>query len=476
MLDIFVVDHSAEERSRLISEINRHLSSNNRELDYLPAVNIKPLTPQELKFHSEPDICVVGPELLVRDLTQLGKIKASIPKSSILVRLDRRIDSLSVIEQIARFGADDTYSEDTSSREFLRKLVMLARRERQASSGKLILVDSAKGGVGVSSVAASLSEALVEEGKKVLVVDMDFETQDLSRFLAARPFFNESLEAILAGHAPVSREGVEQCVSRVWEDADLYCLPPANYHSLLFRTDSKGSRLLISVFEILDQIYDCIVIDAGPAAGQLRELLYRIADQVIMVVNNDPATLYAIADRVSKMSPQLAAEAGIWLLENGSRSYGLSSATLRAEINSALSQVSFHWVSSAVPFSKSASRWQGAGSPMLMLGSSRVKAALKSCLSELGLIGSRANSSLTVEQSGLIKKIRSVITLPYKRSAEGKGLSLPAPGGEVIDKKAVQIKKELPFKQNQPDSTQVATKREEENLDVEQLISGVTIQ
>ena len=65
------------------------------------------------------------------------------------------------------------------------------------SQAQLILVDAGKGGLCVTSVVAGLGDALAAHGKRVLTIDLDMETQDLSRFLQTRPFVNENLQLLL---------------------------------------------------------------------------------------------------------------------------------------------------------------------------------------------------------------------------------------------------------------------------------------
>ncbi|NDC38709.1 MAG: hypothetical protein EBZ48_11735, partial [Proteobacteria bacterium] len=147
MISIVVVDRQAESRTRLVEEITQFLHANVKDLDLIPRVNIIPLSRQELKFHNAPDLCIVGPGIIEHELTDLTSIRKLFPSAAILARLRRGAEDLAFVEQLARMGIDDVLSEHTTPQEFLKKLILLARRVGQQKAGTLIVVDSGKGGV-----------------------------------------------------------------------------------------------------------------------------------------------------------------------------------------------------------------------------------------------------------------------------------------------------------------------------------------
>ncbi|MCB0337637.1 MAG: hypothetical protein KDD62_15080, partial [Bdellovibrionales bacterium] len=158
MLSIVVVDKSASARNQLVAQLHRYLQSGSSELDLLPRISVKPLSLQELRFHEAPDICVVGSELIINELTEVGKIRAQLPHTPLVAQIVEQVSGIATIEQLARMGVTDTIGRDTSAQEFFRKLVLLAQKSEAKRSSKLIVIDSGKGGVGVTSLVASLGE------------------------------------------------------------------------------------------------------------------------------------------------------------------------------------------------------------------------------------------------------------------------------------------------------------------------------
>lgn len=387
MLKIVVLDNSAESRSRITERLNQVFQSDLSDLDLLPNLSVKPLSLRELKFNSAPDICIVGDEISSDDSGQIATVRKHFPQSAILVSLGAAaFKSLAFIEQLIRLGADDVFASEISSQDLLRKIVIWARKAGPKRKGKLVLFDSAKGGTGVTTTVATLGEILLESDKKVALLDMDFDTQDLSRFLQARPFTNENLQLLLDGQRPVSQEFVAQCLSRIWAEDELYCMSPAGDSEVLNQLSSTHSRVMMAILETLDADFDCVLVDIGSARGPLLRLLYRVADKVVLVLNNDPATLYASVDRFGKIKTHLASPSDIVILENCSTKHGLPNHLLRKEFNRAAGIDVENWSPLAVPFCRFGSRWPGSGSTLANLAKSKTLRAFEVLLAKLELV------------------------------------------------------------------------------------------
>ena len=391
MLRIAVIDNSAESRSRIANEMQSLLSQNDASFDFLPQISIKPATLQELKFQTAPDVCVVGEGLILSEPGEISNLRSMLPNAAILARIQDLGGRLSLVEQLVRLGADDVLSGELSAMGLAQKLIVLSRRSQHTHHGKLIIVDSAKGGTGVTSIAAGLAESLVERGKKVALLDLDFETQDLSRFLQARPFINENLQMIFDRQCPVTEESVMQCLVQVWQDAELYCMPPVGESEQLYDVRAGHARTLLSVLEVLDSQFDCVVADMAGARGALPATLYRAADALVMVVNNDPATLYASVDKVSRLKSGVAAVADLVLLENASSKNGLPSKLLHQEFNRAARIEEANWAESMVPVCREGGKWPGSGKTIFSQGSETLSRSFGTLLSRLGFGGEEAS-------------------------------------------------------------------------------------
>lgn len=362
MIRIAVIDYSAEARSRILEQLDTFLRSDIPEIQLAPRISLKPLSIQEINFHSAPDVCLIGPELINKEMTEISRIKKLFPNTPILVWLDQQLSNLNVIEQIARQGADDFLSFDTSAQYFFKRLLILSRKTIRQSSGKLIVVDGGKGGVGVTTVVAALAELVSSKAQKVVIVDCDFETQDCSRFLQCRPFINENLRLILDEERAISEESVDQCLSLVWQDDKfLRCMAAVADNDDLYNPKSNATRIFMSVLEILDSSNDLVVIDIGCARSNLQKMLYRVADKLIFVINDDPASFYASVEKLTRARSQLSAGAQLCVLENNVGLSGLGNRLLRKEFSRAAKIVDSQWSPEPISFCKVGQRWPGSG-------------------------------------------------------------------------------------------------------------------
>lgn len=386
MLTIYVVDMTAESRNRIIAQINDFLNAELADTFLIPRINLKPVAPAELKFNAAPDICIIGEELASTDLGEIAALRKLLPESGLIVRTAPVLENIATFEQLARLGVEDTFSEGITALEFFRKIILLAKRKAAAKGGQLIVVESGKGGLGVTSITAAIGEVLFEEGHKVLLVDLDTETQDLSRFLQAKPYINENLQLLIDGQRLVSEESVMQCVVPAWEDEDgLCCMSPV---ADLESSDARGiqSRMLLSIFDMLDRAFDFIVVDAGGARGSVQRTLYRVADKIICLVNNDPTSLYGAAQKISAVRSHMSVNARLVVMESAPFKHALPANLVRSEVSRAAKINPADWLPEVVPFCISGGRWAGSGSTLYSLGGRHLRRCLRKNLGGLGLV------------------------------------------------------------------------------------------
>ncbi|MCB0337956.1 MAG: P-loop NTPase [Bdellovibrionales bacterium] len=419
MLRIAVIDCTAESRNRITEEINGFLNSALHEASLLPPATVRPFSFQELKFNSAPDICIVGEQTVAREISTISQLRKLLPDTPILVRLDESLDNLGTIEQVLASGADDVISTFAADLEFFKKLAVFSRKIKKAQNGKMILVDSGKGGIGVSSIVAALGEAICENDKKVALVDFDFDTQDLSRFLQVRPFVNENLELLFSGTRPITEEFVEQCVIPVWEEQEgLYCMSPCLEPEDFNDLHSGYIRKVVSLLEILDDMFDVVVIDTGSVRGGMLKTLYRLADQVLFLINSDPATLFASADKIGRYRTLMSPDARLSVLINRSTSTGLPENVLQREFSKAANLQESEWCPIALPHSKLGSRWPGSGQTLFTFGNEGVRRAITAYLEAVEIVD--AEPSVDKDRPSPISKVASVLFAGYQKVRPGK--------------------------------------------------------
>lgn len=453
MITIFVADTSAHARNRMIVTLEGHFKDQASELQFLPRFHLKPITLEELKFNAAPEILLIGPELLANDMVEVARIRKELPNTIILACPAAQLSSLTSVEHLVRLGVDDVCPFDANSAEFVRKLIVASRRRSIRRAGVLVVVDSSKGGVGVTSVVAGLAESIALSDKKVCLVDLDASSQDLSRFLQARPFLNENLQLLIENRRPISEEHVEQCISEVaTTNAIIRCVPPPPENDDLYNPSSSYPRTLLSVVEVLDSIHDFVIVDLGNASPAVKRLLHRVADFVLFVTSNDPASIFSAVDALTRISSSLSPEAQLLVLENSAQSHGLKEDFLRDTVLSAAKLSRECWMKRSLPFSRNATLWPASGSTLFSLGSRELKRAFNSLTHKLGVSTPEPADSILSFTQRFLNAMRASRTsstiamdnnspIAIQHETNLTPLSLPTPDGSasLYSQAAVQL-------------------------------------
>jgi capsular exopolysaccharide synthesis family protein len=148
-------------------------------------------------------------------------------------------------------------------------------------SPKSIIVTSAFGGEGKTTVSINLAIAFAQRGQKVLLIDADLKRPAVHRFFAVDR--SMGLTEILTGKVDEALGGIGRDPFRKTDIENLYVLPagskPPNPVDLL---DSDVMRDLLA---LLAEEYDHIILDSPPLMGMAdTSVLVPYVDGVILVV------------------------------------------------------------------------------------------------------------------------------------------------------------------------------------------------
>lgn len=168
------------------------------------------------------------------------------------------------------------------------------RRMRARKSVKVIAVASGKGGVGKTNIAVNLAVALAQKGAKPLLLDADLGLGNVDILLGLSPRYN--LSHVISG---------EKTMEQVLVDGPqgIRVLPAASGIAHMAVLGSQAQAGLIQAVSHLDIDVDYLLIDL--AAGIAGDVLTfsRAAQEVIVVVSNEPASItdaYALIKVLSR--------------------------------------------------------------------------------------------------------------------------------------------------------------------------------
>jgi len=132
--------------------------------------------------------------------------------------------------------------------------------------GKVLAICNQKGGTGKTTTAVNLAAALAEQGKKILVIDMDPQGNATSGLGVNKNEIQNSAYEVVLNKVPAAQATYKTVINGLE-------LIPCNIHLTgaeieLVGVLSRENRLKKSIAEIKDK-YDFIIIDSPPSLGLL---------------------------------------------------------------------------------------------------------------------------------------------------------------------------------------------------------------
>ena len=276
--------------------------------------------------------------------------------------------------------------------ELFRKIILLSHRFAQKRRAKIVLIDSAQGGLGATSLVAGLGEGSLVRRNHTAVLDFDLEGRDLSRYLQTKPYVNENLLMLLERRRPYSEDAVKQCAVAVWHDDNkLQCVPPIPRAEF----DHGHLRTMTQVIESLARSYDYILIDGGNTRGALRRALYSLSDRIILMLNNDPANLSPAVNRAVEIMNSKSLGSKLHIVTYSPFKYDLPLAAIKRHFLETTDLASDVWVEAPIPFSSRAHCWPASGRTIYSCGDSRLSNALDGLLTVLEITGAQSSSAVS---------------------------------------------------------------------------------
>jgi septum site-determining protein MinD len=139
---------------------------------------------------------------------------------------------------------------------------------------RIIGIVSGKGGVGKTTTAVSLSAALAEIGKDVLLVDGNVTTPNINIHLGM-PFYPVTLNDVLAKRAKITEA--------IYPHPDGFRVVPASL-SIRELKNTNIEKLNSLMLHLLGKA-DIVIVDGAAGLGREARTAIEISDEIIIVVN-----------------------------------------------------------------------------------------------------------------------------------------------------------------------------------------------
>lgn len=190
------------------------------------------------------------------------------------------------------------------TREGIKTLSMNLQFASTGDRVKTLAITSATPNEGKSTIAVMLGTSLAEEGKRVLLVDMDFRNPSLGKYLGKRN--KKDLVDALNGKATLDQIITETQVKR------MYMVD--SYHKRVLMASVVQSPQYKSFIETISQEFDYIIFDTPPVGMFIDSaVLANVADRTLLVVASGRVERALGKDVVAQLQKASASIVGVAL-------------------------------------------------------------------------------------------------------------------------------------------------------------------
>lgn len=246
-----------------------------------------------LEEHPEEDLVVIDADVQMSTASDIAE-RYRVERPSLGVLLLRNRVELQTLSEALRAGIREVVASDDAeallaasrrSQSVSRQFRSGATESPSARKGKVIVVFSAKGGCGKTTLATNLAMALARSGSdRVCLADYDFEFGDVAISLQVDPVrtFTDSLGM----QGGLDRHGVESIVLQARDGLDVLLAPKSPADAEYISPELAGE-----VLGLLTEIYDYVVVDTPPALNDTVLRALDIADSYLLLTSLDMLAL-----------------------------------------------------------------------------------------------------------------------------------------------------------------------------------------
>jgi MinD-like ATPase involved in chromosome partitioning or flagellar assembly len=293
-------------------------------------------------------------------------------------------------------GVRKVFPDGASSLDLLQELVAIHtdfKREGRTFEGRVVVVVHGKGGVGATSVAAAIGEVCSASERRTLLWDLDVETKDLSRCLAAAGPEAKIVSGWVNGSRDITRETFRDALIPIASDVSVLTAPDRFAESMDLVCHADGMEISQRIVELAKVLFDVVIIDTagrmGPAVGGI----IRQADVVLIVSDESELGLTAMDLLLTSIKPLIGGTDRLRFLIRAASDGAVDLKQISEDLESMHELNESCWSLPVVPFDPKVASWPGSGNTLYSAGNKDLNRVFREIAGTLGLLEGDAADS-----------------------------------------------------------------------------------
>jgi cellulose biosynthesis protein BcsQ len=387
---ILVVDNSTETQAHCAKRIDAFSKSDKEMLD----LKVRLVNEKEFVSRlSEAEVLLIGSGLSGDAVSIARRARTEAPWIQTVMFVSDKEYGGGAFRSAHSVGVRKVFPESATSLDLLQELVAIHADFRKAGrtyEGRVIVILHAKGGVGATSAAAALGEVCSNHKCRALLWDLDVETKDLSRSLAASGPEAKIISGWVNGSRDITRESFRDALIPIASDVSVLTSPDRFAESMDLVCHADGMEIAQRIVELAKVLFDTIIIDTagrmGPAVGGI----LRSADTVLLVSDESELSLTATDLLLASVKPLIGDTERVRFLIRASSNKPVNFRQISDDLDAVHELSESAWSLPAIPYDPRISAWPGSGNTPYSMGNKELAGVFDQIARSLVLFGKAA--------------------------------------------------------------------------------------
>jgi cellulose biosynthesis protein BcsQ len=402
---VLIVDNTTETQAHCAQRVESFGKSDKEMLDLkVRLVNEK----EFVNRLSEAEVLLIGSGLSGQAVSIARRARTEAPWIQIVMFVSDQEYGGGAFRSAHGVGVRKVFPESATSLDLLQELVAIHADFRKAGrtyEGRVLVILHAKGGVGATSIAAALGEVCSNHKCRTLLWDLDVETKDLSRSLAASGPEAKIISGWVNGSRDITRESFRDALIPIASDVSILTSPDRFAESMDLVCHADGMEIAQRIVELAKVLFDTIIIDTagrmGPAVGGI----LRHADIVLLVSDETEISLTATDLLLSSVKPLIGDTDRVRFLIRACSNKPVNFRQISDDLDAVHELAESAWSLPAIPFDPRVSAWPGSGNTPYSMGNKDLHRIFTEIAGALGVTKKTAQASVGGENNSEIDEL-----------------------------------------------------------------------